>query len=235
MGDYVCWTRMQAEAGQTLDAIVARKELERQAGEGLFMWGVGSAPSRAIRPLAQLGRRIPVIFSIMKSKPKVVDVAPSRVVVWRRYTDKEGVVRPLPAHCIVTSRADSARGPKQAHYALMCWSDAPLRLRSGVKFNVASFRNAGPTGSPVGASQVTALLQAGVSAGSKPGYEINMAAELIESYWVRLADPLEVNRDGQAALAHAHDFSLADWRDLAHKLRSIDDDAPSRSEELMLI
>lgn len=226
---------MQAEAGQALDAIVARKELERQAGEGLFLWGVGSAPSRAIRPLAQLGQRIPVVFSKMRSKPKAADVAPSGVVVWRRYIDKHGGVRPLPAHCIVTSRADSARGPKQAHYALMCWSDAPLMLRSGIEFNVASYRNAGPTGARVGASQVTALLEAGLPAGNKPGYEINMVAELIESYWVRLADPVEVSRDGQAALAHACDSSLADWRDLARKLRGIGDDAPSRPAELMLI
>ena len=39
--------RMQAEAGQRLETIIARKEIERQAGEGLFLWGVGSAPSRA--------------------------------------------------------------------------------------------------------------------------------------------------------------------------------------------
>lgn len=38
----VCWSRMQAEAGQSLDAIVRRKELEREANGGLFLWGVGN-------------------------------------------------------------------------------------------------------------------------------------------------------------------------------------------------
>lgn len=234
VGDYLCWTRMQAEAGQALDAIVARKELERQAGQGLFFWGVGSAPSRAIRPLAQLSLRIPVIFSVMRTKPKPVDAAPSRVVVWRRYVDKEGATRRLPAHCIVTSRGDSARGPKRAHYALMCRSDAPLALRSGVDFDPASYRNAGPGGAPVGASQVTALLRPCARAGGKPSYEVNMTAELTGSYWVRLADPTEVSHDAQAALVAAGHASLEDWWALARSIRGAEDSTARRMEPMLV-
>lgn len=210
---------MQAEAGQGLEAIIARKEVERQAGDGLFLWGVGSAPSRAIRPLAQLARRIPVVFSVMRSKPKPIDAAPSRTVVWRRYVDKDGAVRPLPAHCIVTSRGDSAKGPKRAHYALMCRSEASLILRSGIDFDPASYRNAGAAGAPVGASQVTALLQPAAPSGGKPGYEANMTAELTGSYWVRLADPQELDRAAQDALSQADGISADAWRALARQLR----------------
>jgi len=217
--DYLCWTRMQSEAGQGLAAIIARKELERQAGDGLFLWGVGSAPSRAIRPLAQLARRIPVIFSVMRSKPKPIDATPARVVLWRRYFDNDGVLRQLPAHCIVTSRGNSTRGPKSAHYALMCHSDASLMLRSGVAFDPASYRNVGAAGAPVGASQVTALLQPAAPSGGKPGYEANMTAELAGSYWVRLADPCELGKAAQDDLAKAHGISIAAWRALARDLR----------------
>jgi hypothetical protein len=39
--EYVCCSRMQAEAGQALSAIVRRKEMERRAGRGQFSgaWG----------------------------------------------------------------------------------------------------------------------------------------------------------------------------------------------------
>lgn len=218
--DYLCWTRMQAEAGQHLSAIIARKEIERQAGGGLFFWGVGSAPSRTIRPLARLARRIPVVFSVMRSKPKPVDATPQRVVIWRRYIDKEGAVRPLPDHCIVTSRGDSAQGPKRAHYALVCRSNSSLTLQSGVEFDPTNYRNAGEEGGPVGASQVTALLQpAARRSADKPAYEANMTAELAGSYWVRLTDPCELDSLAQQALAQACGLCPSAWRQLAQDLR----------------
>lgn len=43
--EFVCWSKVQAESGQTLNAIVARKEKERLAGAGVFFWGVGNALS----------------------------------------------------------------------------------------------------------------------------------------------------------------------------------------------
>src|SRR5437773_1823143 len=55
----ICWTRMQAEAGQGIEAIVSRKELERQAGGGLFCWGIGNAPPRSLSALVRAGWRIP--------------------------------------------------------------------------------------------------------------------------------------------------------------------------------
>ena len=132
VGVYVCWTRMQAEAGQSLDAIVARKEYERRAGCGLFFWGVGNAPPVGITALARMGRQIPVIFSIMKTEARANDSRPTRTVIWRRYFDSDGFERPLPRHALVTSRGDNANGAKNVHYALMCWSDAPLRLEHGI-------------------------------------------------------------------------------------------------------
>jgi hypothetical protein len=37
------WTRFGTEAGQTIDRILARKEAERIANGGLFLWGIGNS------------------------------------------------------------------------------------------------------------------------------------------------------------------------------------------------
>ena len=193
--DYVCWSRMQAEAGQDLSAIIRRKELERRAGSGQFVWGVGNAPAAVIGALSRIRRPIEVIFSIMKSRPRQADSAPSRTLVWRRYVDHDGVLRVLPPHALVTSRADSALGPKTKHFALMCFSQQPLKLRHGEPFDPSAFRNASGTGAPVGASQVTALLRRISASTDQTDYEVNLRARLVGHYWVRLGDPIEWTSD----------------------------------------
>lgn len=216
----ICWTRMQTEAGQPLDAIVARKELERRAGGGLFLWGVGNAPSRLTRVLSRAALPVRTIFSVMKSKPKAIDVAPAAVVLWRAYIDADGVERPLPEACVVTSRADSQNGRKRAHYALMCRSETPLEIeRGGRRFDPAAYRNVGDAGGPVGASQVTAMLQQIAPERDDASYEVNMQAHLAADYWVRLADPVLLEVARLAPLDEAAGMSLADWRAFSAELR----------------
>jgi len=186
---------MQAEAGQDLSAIIHRKELERRAGNGQFMWGVGNAPAAVVGALSRMKQPIEVIFSIMKSRPKHADSAPSRTVVWRRYVDHDGGLRPLPPHALVTSRADSASGPKTKHFALMCYSQQPLKLRHGEPFDPSAYRNAGGSGASVGASQVTALLRRISATTDRTEYEVNLRAQLVGHYWVRLGDPIEWTSD----------------------------------------
>jgi hypothetical protein len=218
--EYVCWSRMQAEAGQGLDAIIHRKEIERQAGNGCFLWGVGNAPAHIARVLARTGVPVRVIFSVMKSKPKAVDIAPVRTVVWRQYVDAQGVERPLPKHALVTSRGDSAGGAKRAHYALMCRSAEPLSIRRGEPFDPRAFRNAGGTGAPVGASQVTALLRRVEYDGEASGYEANIVAWLTESYWVRLTDPLDLNTARLERIAQLAEQGAHGWQDAVDAIRS---------------
>jgi len=191
--EYVCWSRMQAEAGQALVDIVSRKELERSAGGGLFCWGVGNAPPVITAALAKLNQPVQAIFSIMKSRPKLADAQPARVVVWRKFFDQEGILRSLPRHVLITSRADSAKGPKTRHFALMCYSDRGLGLQNGRAFDPSAFRNAGGAGAPVGASQVTALLRRVSKSNEVADYEVNLSAWLTAGYWVRLADPTELS------------------------------------------
>lgn len=226
--EYICWSRMQAEAGQELGAIVRRKELERRAGDGVFFWGVGNAPSVLASALARLRQPVPAVFSVMKSRPKAVDTRPARMVAWRRYVDAAGSVRPLPSHALVTSRGDSASGPKIKHFALMCWSDRVLELRHGQPFDPSAYRNAGGTGAPVGASQVTALLKRTSLGLGETSYEANLAAWLVGGYWVRLIDPIECSPrfDRIDDLASC---SVHDWMEFVAQTRG--DDAGRSSAE----
>lgn len=218
---FVCWSRMQDEAGQALEAIVRRKELERRANDGVFAWGVGNAPARLTSELALAQQPIRAIFSIMKTRPRVRDAAPKEVLLWRSYIDAHGFERPLPAGTVVTSRGDTGASAKRTHYALLCYSDRPLALSRGrAKFDPRAFRNAGVNGRPVGASQVTALLEQVSQPSSKaPAYEVNMEAELWDSYWVRLTSPLRLSSAARSALDCPGMMSIPAWRDLAHALR----------------
>ena len=173
----IIWTRMQAEAGQPLDDIVARKEKERVVGGGLFFWGVGNAP-----PHAGCQPGIEVVFSVMKSKPQDRDLQPSGILNWRTYF-VDGHEQPLPLGAKVTSRA-----PKKAHYALICWSDEPLELRDLGPFDPGAYRNI--SGAPVGASQVTVLIREHGPPSEVAAYRISMRAEL--RGWVRLGSPVPV-------------------------------------------
>lgn len=214
---------MQAEAGEQLDTIVARKELERQAQDGLFFWGVGNAPAKAASLLAKERQRVDVIFSIMKSKPKSSDADPSDLYVWRRFIDLNGAVRPLPAGVLITSRGDSRGGAKRWHYALMCHSEHPLVLGDYGAFFPSDYRNVGGTGAPIGASQVTALLKRNTGDGATPEYHINMRAKLTGSYWVKLADPAAISGAKrilwERQMSSVARLNLGIWRNIVDELR----------------
>lgn len=187
--NFVCWTKMQTEAGQGLDLILARKELERRTGNGLFCWGVGNAPSKVIPQLARANEEVDVFFSMMKSKPKPQDVEPGGVYVWRTFFDRDGVETALPPHLVVTSRSSTEGGPKRAHYALLCFSEQRLSLGDHGPFDPASYRNAGENGGAVGSSQVTALLCQSKPVLETAPYRIAFSAKLIGGLWVKLGSP----------------------------------------------
>jgi len=209
----ICWTRMQTEAGQDLDNIFARKEVERHAGAGVFFWGVGNPPARAIANLAEASIDVPVIFSVMKSKPKLKDVKPSRVLAWRRFVDLTGTVCSLPAHALVTSRANS----RSAHYALVCKSFRPLAHIEYGTFNPDDWRNLSRQGKPIGPSQVTALLRRVGTTGTGT-YTIAFEAQLTGSYWVKLVDPVEVSLRDRVSIANFKG-SIQEWLNLCQNLK----------------
>ena len=227
---------MQAEAGQGLELIVQRKERERREGDGRFFWGVGNAPSVMISALARTETPVDIIFSKMKSKPKAVDRAPTTTVIWRRYVDCNGSVRPLPPATLITSRGESQSGMKKAHYALECYSAKPLALDDdGAAFDHTSYRNAGGTGAPVGTSQVTSLLIPGeVPSTNERPYKVDMTASLVGSYWVKLVDPLPL-APGKALQVDTAHIERHDWSAFIEELledHSVEQDV--RSAPLLL-
>ena len=220
----ICWSRMQAEAGQGLERILHRKELERRACGGTFFWGVGNAPGAAPGRFAR--DRVPVqaIFSVMKSRPKSRDAHATELNVWRGYHDEFGTEQELPAGVLVTSRAGQKGARERAHYALICHSEWRVALDDLGPFNPKAFRNVGGRGAPVGASQVTALLRlSDPQATDDASYRINIRAKLIGGYWVRLTDPVRLSgacaRSLLTQLEDVPELCVDDWRDLVAELR----------------
>lgn len=232
----VCWTRMHAESGQDIRSIVARKELERRAGNGLFFWGVGNPPSRAVAKLVTDGKDIDVVFSLMKSRPQARDVTPSGVLAWQTYFDRHGVEHLLPPYVLVTSRMESGLEARTVHYALMCWSSEELRLDEREPFDPSAYRNIGDTGGPIGSSQVTALVVRTRAESTVSDYRVNFRAKLTGSYWVRLSRPCVLGETSWMALgaatARASEIEIGEWVELVSKIRSIRQSSIERQLDL---
>ena len=214
----LCWTRMQAEAGQNLDAIIQRKELERKTGKGVFFWGIGNAPNRNIGNLAKSNEDVDVVFSKMKSRPKKRDASPSGLLVWQSYLDTDGTEHPLPEHVLVTSKLSVGKQTKSVHYALVCKSRKRLCLKDFGPFDPTAYRNVSKSKRPVGASQVTALVSRKSKEAADGAYRVNLKAKLTSSFWVRLCQPsvlqLETSLDNLV-----DEIKSEDWVNLVAKIR----------------
>jgi len=187
--DHFCWTRFGTEAAQSIEQIIARKEEERRANNGMFFWGIGNAVGPSMRELLQRETCPQVLFSPIKSAPRAQDVAPPAVVAWTSGQTLSGESFRVPDHSLITSRFDP-ESPRVAHYALVCFSKEPLRLAPSVDKIVYSGLCNILTGRPVGASQVTSVVQrVKSSAGKARVYEVSLRATLIEPFFVRLDDP----------------------------------------------
>jgi hypothetical protein len=185
-----CWTRFGTEAAEPIDAILRRKEEERLLNGGLFLWGIGNAIGPSMAELVRRETTPEILFSPMKSRPKCKDVAPAAVATWTSAIGLDGCNFKLPIHSVVTSRFD-VLAPKRSHYALVCFSEAPLTLtRSEAQLSFGKLRNI-RTGRPVGASQVTAVVeQSSDRCLDFAAYDIAIRATLVAPYFVRLADPV---------------------------------------------
>jgi len=189
-----CWTKMQAEAGQPLDMILRRKEVERAAGGGLFFWGIGT--SVAGKLLQMLGHVLQpkVLFSVMKARPRLDDASPKAVFLWTSYVDLFGARHQLPEHAVVLSRAYTKSGPKTHHYALVCRSDVRLDVRTKGTIKLGHFRNLGSDSPRIGSSQVTAIIEHLPTPAEGPTYDVDLMADLADPYFVRLDDPVLLPR-----------------------------------------
>lgn len=194
-----CWTRFGTEAGQPVDSIFTRKELERSANNGLFLWGIGNAVGPSILELIRRNDSPEVIFSPVRSAPKPKDVSPTAVAAWTMGEGLDGTSYALPAGSIVTSRYDPI-DPRSYHYALVCYTSRRLlnaesedRIALGALSNLL-------TGKRIGASQVTAVVShAPVQEDRSACYEVTVRAQLAFPYLVRLRNPVILNAAARVA------------------------------------
>lgn len=201
-----CWTRFGAEAGESIEQILVRKDAERFDGGGIFYWGIGNAVGPA---LAALVAEIPepeVLFSPIKSPPRQVDVAPSSTVRWSAGQGLFGETFDLPQSACVTSRWEPAR-PNAARYALVCASGEPLVLADRGELRFGAMRNLS-SGAPVGASQVTAVVRHDDGESGRT-YPVALRASLVWPFVVRLLAPVHVVNSGQVELVEPQPLQLA--------------------------
>jgi hypothetical protein len=192
-----CWTRFGTEAGQSVEQIFVRKEQERIANAGLFFWGIGNAIGPSMLELLRRTDSPEALFSPIQSTPRREDAIPSSVVAWTQAQTLSGEEYQLPEQSLITSRFDLAK-PRARHYALVCYSET--RIEAGLadeRIHFAGLRNL-LTSRPVGASQVTAVVQAGGSAplGKSLLYDVAFRAQLMPPYVVTLRTPVPLANSG---------------------------------------
>ncbi len=218
-----CWTKMGAEAGQGLSAILRRKELERLSGDGLFAWGIGNSVGPAVRRARELGYDdLDVLFTPMKSAPKSIDVAPSALVLWTAYEDEYGRAVSLPAHILVTSRGNTTGrdGLKRMHYALLCRSTRSLLASCDRQAVYSSAVRNLVSQAPTGASQVTAVVRTCASHESSRPYPVQFRAKLSAPGFVRLLHPILMTADLLKLYRHTLDATEpGQWRKRVQALR----------------
>jgi hypothetical protein len=198
-----CWTRFGTAAAQSSEQILLRKEQERLVNGGLFLWGIGNAIGPSI---VELLRRISdpeVLFSPVKSTPRLLDATPPGVAAWTVAETLTGEQFQIPETLLVTSKYDPAH-PKKSHYALVCSSAESLtQFPAHHKLEFGALRNL-VTGHPIGASQVTAVVQ---QVDAKPvlrTYDVAIRARLVYPYFLRLKDPVQLSGvDAKSDLAEA--------------------------------
>lgn len=186
--DLFCWTKFGTEAGEAIESILARKDAERRANGGTFLWGIGNAVGPSIRQLVDETAEPRVIFTPMLSRAAVRDVSPSSVVSWHGGTGLDGHPFEVPSHSLVTSRQSTSR---QSHYALVCASDNVLTLNNDrfVRFAAADVCNL-RSGQRVGSSQVTSVVRRIACAVStiQSAYRVTFSARLVAPFFVQLTE-----------------------------------------------
>ncbi|WP_174967840.1 hypothetical protein [Burkholderia lata] len=221
--DIFCWTKMGTEAGQTLDAIIRRKELERIAGNGVFAWGIGNSLGTSVDLARQMrpGGRVDVLFTPMKSAPKQADVTPSQTFLWLNSIERDGRIASLPEHLLITSRGGEG---KRTHYALLCHSDSSIEDDALEHYIYAESARNLASSNRIGPSQVTSMVRYGSDAVSLDGapYKVAFRAALHQQGFLKLVNPVLL--DGAIAALYRQACAAttaSEWLALATEVRQM--------------
>lgn len=179
---------------------MARKEQERLANAGLFLWGIGNAIGPSMLQLLVRTNSPEAVFSPIRSRPRREDIMPSCVVAWTEAQTLSGDGYGLPKHSLITSRYDLMQR-RTKHYALVCYSATPIALGPTLeRVQFAAMRNL-VTSRPVGASQVTAVVHVDRTALEEKSlsYDVAFRARLTPPYFVLLRAPVPLANSGDRA------------------------------------
>ncbi|MCP1292975.1 MULTISPECIES: hypothetical protein [Chromobacterium] len=221
--DIFCWTKMGAEAGQTLDAIIRRKELERLAGNGVFAWGIGNSLGTSVDLARQMSPsgRVDVLFTPMKSPPKQIDASPSQTFLWLYYIESDGRIASLPGHLLITSRGGEH---KKAHYALLCHSESSIEDDVLEHYIYAASARNLASSNRIGSSQVTSVVRYGLDAVAPDDapYKVAFRAALHQQGFLKLVSPVCL----EGAIAKLYHQACAatsamEWLSLASEVRKM--------------
>ena len=187
---FFVWTKMQTESGINLPAILSLKEAERLAGDGIFWWGVGNSLGSAVQERAtEAGGTLPVLFSLMLSRPQKRDTEPHGIRLWTQWEDGKGR-HDLPAHVLEFSASHDRE--RDHHYALVCHSSVPLAVASHGAFDPKNCKTV--SGKPPGSIQTTVLLDGDPYTGHSTGnYHFGFRATLVEPWAVKLVSPRKLS------------------------------------------
>jgi hypothetical protein len=175
--DTFVWTKIEAEAGEGIGGILVRKEAEALAGKRVFWWGTGKSISKTLQEAStDCGGLLPLVFSKMLGKAKLIDSSPATTWVWTHWKDQSGQILKVPDHVLVTSRGSEA---KNKHYALACRCVESVRLHDQ-RLNPTSWENYGrPTN--IGNSQVTAVVRGSLKMGhARDKYTHGFRAQIVD-------------------------------------------------------
>ena len=221
------WTRMNTDAGEPLENIVRRKNLERETGEGefanTFWWGVGENKGPAVwKHLADCEPE--VLFSksrngARKPKPKKRFFYTTWRVYDSRRRDYGGKWRSIPDNVIVQS-------DKNKCFAIVCRSGQPLYLSEGEMLDASRMKNLnndGKKGKTLERSQqAICVVEYSQDAGS-PGssYAVNLRADLVLPRFVRLGGKKRLSGSQCRLLDELGNEgkTVDDYRDVVRKIR----------------
>lgn len=207
---------MGDEAGQSLENIIIRKDLERELGNGLFVWGIGNSLGKTMWNFVSETKSPKVFFSKMKSKPKKIDKKPKMVYYWTHYLDRLGEYHKLPEHTLVLSRGYTNRTSKKTHFALICQRKEPIYKEKWEQINFYSLKNIYSKKNKLGFSQVTAIVERNLNSYQKSNfYEIIFTADLVEPYFVTLTNPVRVKSNNLKelnSLLSSNELKKEEWK-----------------------
>jgi len=213
---------MGVDGGEPLNHILIRKEVERKTG-GNWWWGLASNIAKELEQEATSnGGTLSVLFAAV-ARPN--DGVPGqKACVWNGWQSRDGKHGGrIPDHALVISGYDQgyfSEDPKEKkrYYALVCQSQAEVARSNLGYLDPAKYLT--PSGKTRDPRQRTALLT-GTPVLQPHGlsYKIELKADLVDPWYVRLTDPRELTPAQVAEVHRYQDGDVEKWLILVRRLR----------------